>query len=400
MTSRKVLLPDAFWFQEGPGVRKWQFTNSGIKLLNVGNITKEGVIDLSKTDRYLSEEEANGKYEHFLCDEGDLVIASSGISFDDDGMLRTRGAFITKEHLPLCMNTSTIRFKAKKNISDLNFLKFWLDSYEFRDQISRQVTGSAQQNFGPMQLRETWITLPTLPEQRRIADLLSRADRLRQLHRVCDSLRDSLLQSVFLEMFGNPKTNPKGWDVFELGYVVEINPSGRPKANAEQPTSFLPMNLVEPSNVFSNTLDINQFDEVSTGYTYFEENDVLFAKITPCMENGNIVIAKNLLNGFGFGSTEFHVIRQNDKANAFWLYGLVKRPEFREEATRWFRGTAGQQRVPSDFLNSYLVPIPPLPEQEQFAAVVRRVEALRGRAGESARQGEGLFQSLLSQAFG
>src|SRR5437879_812655 len=112
MTAKWKTIPleDAFWFQEGPGVRKWQFENAGIKLLNVGNITKFGTLDLSKTDRHLSETEVAERYSHFLVDEGDLVIASSGISFDTDGLLRTRGAFVSKEHLPLCLNTSTIRF--------------------------------------------------------------------------------------------------------------------------------------------------------------------------------------------------------------------------------------------------------------------------------------------------
>jgi type I restriction enzyme S subunit len=102
-------LTDAYWFQEGPGVRNWQFTTYGIKLLNVANILKTGTIDLSKTDRCLSTEEVQQKYKHFLADAGDLVIASSGISFDTDGLLRTRGAFVKANHLPLCMNTSTIR---------------------------------------------------------------------------------------------------------------------------------------------------------------------------------------------------------------------------------------------------------------------------------------------------
>jgi type I restriction enzyme S subunit len=101
-------LTDAFWFQEGPGVRNWQFTNTGIKLLNVANITKNGEIDLTKTARRLSEAEVRNKYTHFLVDAGDLVIASSGISFEEDGLLRTRGAFVEKRHLPLCMNTARV----------------------------------------------------------------------------------------------------------------------------------------------------------------------------------------------------------------------------------------------------------------------------------------------------
>ncbi|MEO7299182.1 MAG: restriction endonuclease, partial [Verrucomicrobiota bacterium] len=139
-------LTEVFWFQEGPGVRNWQFTTSGIKLLNVANIEKGGTLNLEKTDRHLDESEVEKKYSHFLVDSGDLVIASSGISFDDDGLLRTRGAFVRDEHLPLCLNTSTIRFKAIDGVSDLRFLRLWLNGREFRSQITKLVTGTAQQN--------------------------------------------------------------------------------------------------------------------------------------------------------------------------------------------------------------------------------------------------------------
>ena len=153
-------LADVFWLQEGPGVRNWQFKESGIKLLNVSNILKSGELDLSKTDRHLSIDEVQEKYSHFLVDAGDLVIASSGISIDGDDLLRTRSAFVRDEHLPLCMNTSTVRFKATHGVSDLQFLQQWLQSHEFRRQITREVTGSAQKNFGPTHLKRLRITLP------------------------------------------------------------------------------------------------------------------------------------------------------------------------------------------------------------------------------------------------
>jgi len=158
MSFPQVKLNDAFWFQEGPGVRKWQFTQSGIKLLNVANILKNGSLDLSKTERYLSVEEVDHKYSHFLADPGDLVIASSGISIEEDGFLKTRGAFVKEHHIPLCMNTSTIRFKSFEGISDLSFLRHWLQSFEFRSQITREVTGIAQKNFGPSHLKKLSIT--------------------------------------------------------------------------------------------------------------------------------------------------------------------------------------------------------------------------------------------------
>lgn len=179
VTAGTVPLPEAFWFQEGPGVRNWQFRDTGVKLLNVANIVTNGTLDLSKTDRHLDWDEVQSRYKHFLADEGDLVVASSGISFAEDGMLRTRGAFVEARHLPLCMNTSTIRFKAIKGRSNLAYLKQWLNTVEFRSQISRRVTGSAQQNFGPSHLKALRITLPSIQDQDLFAAHMARVERAR-----------------------------------------------------------------------------------------------------------------------------------------------------------------------------------------------------------------------------
>jgi restriction endonuclease S subunit len=194
--SKSVLLHDAYWFQEGPGVRKWQFRDTGVKLLNVANILKDGVLDLSKTNKYLGLAEVESRYRHFLVDEGDLVVASSGISFDDDGMLRTRGAFVEANHLPLCMNTSTIRFKAMEGLSTLAYLKQWLETVEFRSQISRRVTGSAQQNFGPSHLRELWITLPPIHDQQLFDARIARVEYVRSAQQTHLAHLDALFVSL------------------------------------------------------------------------------------------------------------------------------------------------------------------------------------------------------------
>ncbi len=213
-------------------------------------------------------------------------------------------------------------------------------------------------------------------------------------------LGETYLQAVFVEMFGEPGRNPMGWKVEPLGNIVMINPSGRTKEEPERLVSFLPMTLVDPSVIFTDTIDTRKYWEVSVGYTYFEEGDVLFAKITPCMENGNIVIARNLLNSFGFGSTEFHVIRPNEAANSCWLYGLVKRIEFREQAKCWFHRTAGTERVPSDFLTMFKVPLPPIQIQNRYADLVQEFDRLRAQQREAERQTEMLFQGLLEGVFG
>ena len=115
-------MPDVLFFQEGPGVRNTQYTKEGVKLLNVSNLV-DGKIDLSTSNRYISEEEAYGKYKHFLCDEGDFIVASSGIKVE---YLDKKMGFVEKEMLPLCMNTSTIRFKVlDKEMLDIKYFMYY-----------------------------------------------------------------------------------------------------------------------------------------------------------------------------------------------------------------------------------------------------------------------------------
>jgi type I restriction enzyme S subunit len=158
------LLPEVSSFQEGPGLRNWQFTKSGMKVINVTNL-EDGYINLSKTDRHISIDEFHSKYSHFSIDIGDIVMASSGATY-------CKIAVVRKDDLPLLMNTSVIRFKANKNIS-YQFLLSFLSSSLFKKQIDFMITGGAQPNFGPVHLKETYIPLPPLLEQNFIAPILN-----------------------------------------------------------------------------------------------------------------------------------------------------------------------------------------------------------------------------------
>ncbi len=142
--------------------------------------------------------------------------------------------------------------------------------------------------------------------------------------------------------------------------VCAINPT-RPRNLPyldETIASFVPMAAVDGREGSVADLQSRPFGEIKRGYTYFEENDVLFAKITPCMENGKSAIARGLINGFGFGSTEFHVLRPNKSFLPEWIYYFIRRGTFRQEAKTKFRGAVGQQRVPQDFLETHFIPVP------------------------------------------
>jgi type I restriction enzyme S subunit len=168
------LMSNHYWYQEGPGVRKHQFTETGVKLFNGTNIQKSR-INIKNTKTHISEEEANGPYSHFLADDGDLVIACSGISVDK---FDEKIAFIDVSHLPLCMNTSTMRFKViNEDKACIHYLRYYMMSTLFKNQIRRQITGSAQLNFGPSHVSNCFIALPTFEEQQKIAAVLTNADK-------------------------------------------------------------------------------------------------------------------------------------------------------------------------------------------------------------------------------
>jgi len=162
-------ISEVCWFQEGPGVRKHQFTQSGVKLLNGTNI-QEGKLDLENTNKFISEDEAFGLYSHFLVDENDILIACSGVSIDK---FHEKVTVAKVFHLPLCMNTSTMRFKVKKGYLDQGYFIQFLKSKRFKEQISGKATGSAQLNFGPSHVTMVEINLPGIEIQNTIGQVLS-----------------------------------------------------------------------------------------------------------------------------------------------------------------------------------------------------------------------------------
>lgn len=192
-------LNEITFYQEGPGVRNYQYTKEGVKLLNVGNFVNNA-LELDNTDKYISNEEAYGKYKHFLVDEGDLLIACSGIKaeyFDE------KIAFAENKHLPLCMNTSTMRFKSlDENTLNLRYLKYYFQTQSFKKQVFQVMTGSAQFNFGPTHLKYFKIPIPCLDEQIKIYQMFESIDiKILNIYREIMKVKEfkkGLLQQMFV----------------------------------------------------------------------------------------------------------------------------------------------------------------------------------------------------------
>ena len=164
-----------------------------------------------------------------------------------------------------------------------------------------------------------------------------------------------------------------------LGEICTVNPRKRkPEHSAEDAVvSFVPMAAVDERFGTIAVREERPLSDVSKGFTAFENGDVLFAKITPCMENGKIALARNLANGVGRGSTEFFVLRPKDQVLGEYIFHFVRQPRFREAARRSFTGTAGQQRVSKSFMENALVPLPTLDEQRNIVGILNRATRIK-----------------------
>ena len=183
------------------------------------------------------------------------------------------------------------------------------------------------------------------------------------------------VQSQFIEMFGNPLSSKQKNELKKLGECCSINPR-RPNINLHDTdkVSFVPMSAVSENGHLVDMID-EEYGKVKKGFTYFENNDVLFAKITPCMENGKGAIAHGLTNGIGMGSTEFHVLRPIDEISSpYWLLALTQMPVFRERAAKNMSGTGGQKRVGASYLEHFMVGLPSIEEQRHFETIYKQAD--------------------------
>ena len=166
---------------------------------------------------------------------------------------------------------------------------------------------------------------------------------------------------------------PEGWQIVSLSEVAEINPKiDKSKIANDTMVSFVPMQAVGAGDGRIDTSVKKHFADVRKGYTPFQPNDVLFAKITPCMENGKIAVVPVLHNNLGFGSTEFYVIRPKDGIDPHYICYYISRLDYRKEAASKMTGAVGQKRVPTDFIKSSTIPLAPFDQQKRIVSEIEK----------------------------
>jgi type I restriction enzyme M protein len=154
--------------------------------------------------------------------------------------------------------------------------------------------------------------------------------------------------------------------------VCLINPKKSEIAdfNRQSEVSFVPMADINENKVCFQAKQKRNLEDVYKGYTYFRDNDVVFAKVTPCFENGKAGIVQNLINGIGFGSSELFVLRATEQILPQWIYYAIKTEEFMKNGELSMTGTGGLQRVSKDFVANFRIPLPPLDIQKEIVAEI------------------------------
>ena len=184
-------LPEIVDFLEGPGIRNWQYTEEedGIKFINIRCI-QNGDLTLTTANK-ITKEEAFGKYKHFQLEEDDIVVSTSGTL--------GRFAFVRKEHLPLSLNTSVIRFRPIKNKSTLGFIAGFVEN-QLQHELETRASGSAQRNFGPTHLKQISLLVPDFKllelHQKYASSLFEKRKQLLSEIDVLKDARDLLLPKL------------------------------------------------------------------------------------------------------------------------------------------------------------------------------------------------------------
>jgi len=320
--------------------------------------------------------------------------------------------------VPVASNQQINAVMPKEKVIEGGFLFYQAQSSDFKNQLEDFSSATTVAIVNKSKFESIEIVVPPLPEQQaivaKIEELFSQLENgkkeLLTAQAKLKTYRQSLLKSAFEGRLTNEnlkyKELPKGWEVKKLGEVCKINPKlpNKDQINSELEVQFLPMKLIEEVVNKIKLTETRTFIEVQKrSYTPFIDEDIIFAKVTPCMENGKIAVVKNLKNGIGFGSSEFHVVRCSESILSKFVFYFLVRDKFRNEAASEMTGAVGLRRVPKQFIENYSINLPPLPEQQAIVAILESKLTICDRVEEtitaSLKQAETLRQSILKKAF-
>jgi type I restriction enzyme M protein len=340
------------------GVSEYQ---DGIPSLGGEHINLDGTISL-KNMKFVPEEYYNQANQGFLKDL-DILICK-------DGALTGKTSLFIEKYFPFkkgMINEHVFLLRTNQN-SNQKYLFSILYSKFGQEILKLNVTGTAQGGLNRENLLNIQIPLPPLEIQEKIvAEIEVLEAKEKKAKEEVESLKYSISKLL--------KSENK---IALVNLLEDINPSKSETSKLSDNTDVSFLSMADVSNLGEITnLQTKKLKDVKTGFTYFQESDVLVAKITPCMENGKGALVSKLKNNIGFGSTEFFVLRVNkDKLLPKILFYFTQSNDFRINAEKEMTGTSGHRRVPKSFIEKYEISNFTLPEQQKIVSEIEKTEAI------------------------
>ena len=293
---------------------------------------------------------------------------------------------IFKNEFDVCISQDSQGLIIKENI-DVSYLVWVLQDQVQKFKNSSQ--GSTIQGVTKKQLSELQIPLPPLEVQR---ELVAEIESYQQ---VIDGTRQ-IVASYRPRIACNPD-----WPMSKLSAVCTVNPRKSEVAHMDGTVevSFVPMTDIGENTMYFEVQNTKQLQDVGNSYTYFKDDDVLIARVTPCFENGKAGIAKRLHSGIGFGSSEFYVLRTHESTTPEWIFLCVATHEFRAWATPKMTGTGGLQRVPRWAIDEYEIPLPPVEVQRAIVAELDEEQTAVDHARRLAARMEQRIQDAIARVW-
>jgi len=350
------------------------FSNTGTHIvLTPGNFFEEGGFK-EKTDK---AKWYNGPIpSDYILHKGDLLVAmteqAEGL-LGSSAIIPRDGVYLHNQRLGL------VQIRDQKQ-ADRHFLYYLFNTKPVRQQIRGSASGTKIRHTSPSRIAEVNVTVPPLPEQHRIAGILSAYDELIENSERRIKILEEMARSLYREWFVNFRypgheksklvpsplgTIPQGWELRRIPECVKINP--RVVVPREGAKPFLPMGSLSNDSMLITGIESR---EGNSG-TKFQNGDTLFARITPCLENGKTGFVQFLssANSVAFGSTEFIVLRSHTLTPEY-VYCLARSDEFRAIAIKSMSGATGRQRVQEQCFDDVRIAHPPINLLDQFTAIV------------------------------
>ncbi len=370
----------------------YSFVDYGIPFVRVQNLI-DGRVDVTKEPLFI-DNATHSALERSQIQQGDLLVSIAG----------TIGrAAVVECDLPMNCNQAVAILRLNGKASQRYVLNWLKTSDAHRQMASRGVTGTIT-NLSLGQIKTMDIPLPPLSEQRRIAAILDEADGLRARRRASLAELDTLLQSTFLEMFGDPVTNPMGWEVVRGTEAFEDLTYGTSRKSINTPTGkALP--VLRIPNVIGGQIDWEdlkfvELDGTEATKLQLQLDDILFVR-----SNGNPDHIGRCARFDGTRPSYYasYLIRGRVKLSigltSEFLKHHIEFPSYRHRVRREARTTAGNYNLSTAGIRKFEFIVPPLALQREFAAIVESVEAQKARMRAHLAELDALFASLQSRAF-